>query len=187
MGSSPRVSSCPEPGTEPGTGSGSLTAGTGSREQGQVHLRRYAEQRALEVNVTPFRLQFFVDPGMTPLAPLSRSRGGSIRPILDGLDYADPGVALLGRSVTTGRYRTTKPELQAHRAALARVARKPSKPSPTRITLLVFAAQRRVGRRPERIEPRAVKRRPKQHPLLPQPRPAAREHVGAQGHPSQVK
>jgi hypothetical protein len=55
------------------------------------------------------------------------------------------------------------------------------------VILLVLVAQRRVGRRPGRIEPRAVKRRPKAFPLLMQPRPAAREHVRAHGHPGRAK
>jgi hypothetical protein len=53
--------------------------------------------------------------------------------------------------------------------------------------LLVLVAQRRVGRRPGRIEPRAVKRRPKPYPLLMQPRAQARERVRAHGHPARVK
>ena len=35
-------------------------------------------------------------------------------------------------------------------------------------------AEQRVGHRPNRIEPRAVKRRPKPHPLLTKPRDEAR-------------
>ena len=53
--------------------------------------------------------------------------------------------------------------------------------------LLTLIAQRRVGRRPGRIEPRAVKRRPKPYKLLMQPRHAAREVVRAHGHPVRVK
>lgn len=53
--------------------------------------------------------------------------------------------------------------------------------------LLRLIAQRRVGRRPGRIEPRAIKRRPKPYPLLMQPRAAAREAVRVHGHPSRVK
>jgi hypothetical protein len=49
--------------------------------------------------------------------------------------------------------------------------------------LLDLVAQRRVGRRPGRIEPRAVKRRPKPYRLLMQARAKAREHVRAHGHP----
>jgi hypothetical protein len=48
--------------------------------------------------------------------------------------------------------------------------------------LLDLLAQRRVGRRPGRIEPRAVKRRPKPYRLLMQPRALAREHVRVHGH-----
>lgn len=53
--------------------------------------------------------------------------------------------------------------------------------------LLVLIAQRRVGQRPGRIEPRAVKRRPKPYKLLMQPRHVAREIVRAHGHPVRVK
>ena len=42
-------------------------------------------------------------------------------------------------------------------------------------TLYALIAQQRVGNRPGRIEPRAVKRRPKAYPLLTKPRPLARE------------
>ena len=49
--------------------------------------------------------------------------------------------------------------------------------------LLVLIAEPRVGIRPGRIEPRAVKRRPKQYPLLTKPRPIAREAVRQHGHP----
>ena len=35
----------------------------------------------------------------------------------------------------------------------------------------------RVGDRPDRVEPRAVKRRPKPHPLLTEPRAAARARL----------
>jgi hypothetical protein len=53
--------------------------------------------------------------------------------------------------------------------------------------LLVLIAQRRVGRRPGRIEPRAVKRRPKPLPLLTQPRAIAREKIRRFGHPKSLK
>lgn len=49
--------------------------------------------------------------------------------------------------------------------------------------LLVLIAGPRVGRRPGRIEPRALKRRPKPFPLLMQPRKAAQQHVREHGHP----
>jgi hypothetical protein len=49
--------------------------------------------------------------------------------------------------------------------------------------LLVLIAGPRVGRRPGRIEPRALKRRPKPFPLLMQPREAAQQHVREHGHP----
>lgn len=48
--------------------------------------------------------------------------------------------------------------------------------------LLILVAQQKVGKRPGRIEPRAVKRRPKQYPLLTIPRTAARLQVRQYGH-----
>ncbi len=51
------------------------------------------------------------------------------------------------------------------------------------VTLFIRIAQQRVGNRPGRIEPRAIKRRPKQFPLLTKPRPSAREEVRRNGHP----
>lgn len=53
--------------------------------------------------------------------------------------------------------------------------------------LLVLIAEPRVGIRPGRIEPRAVKRRPKQFPLLTKPRPIAREEVRQHGHPKKQR
>ncbi len=46
-----------------------------------------------------------------------------------------------------------------------------------RITILNCVAQHRVGDRPDRYEPRAVKRRPKPYPLLVQPRHEARKRL----------
>ena len=51
------------------------------------------------------------------------------------------------------------------------------------VTLFILIAQQRVGNRPGRIEPRAVKRRPKQFPLLTKPRSIAQEEVRVNGHP----
>ena len=53
--------------------------------------------------------------------------------------------------------------------------------------LFVLIAQQRVGHRPGRIEPRAIKRRPKPFPLLTQPRAIAREKVRKHGHPRKIK
>ena len=53
--------------------------------------------------------------------------------------------------------------------------------------LFVLIAQQRVGERPGRIEPRAVKRRPKTYPLLTKPRALAREQVRKYGHPKKLK
>lgn len=53
--------------------------------------------------------------------------------------------------------------------------------------LLRRVAQRRVAWRPGRIEPRAVKRRPKSFHLLMEPRVVARERVRKNGHPKKLK
>ena len=53
--------------------------------------------------------------------------------------------------------------------------------------LFLLIAQLRVGKRPGRIEPRAVKRRPKPFPLLTKPRGEARDNVRKNGHPKKVK
>jgi hypothetical protein len=53
--------------------------------------------------------------------------------------------------------------------------------------LFVLIAQQRVGDRPGRIEPRAIKRRPKPFPLLTEPREIAREKVRKYGHPEKIK
>jgi hypothetical protein len=44
-----------------------------------------------------------------------------------------------------------------------------------------------VGNRPGRIEPRAIKRRPKPYPLLMKPRLQAQEDVRKYGHPKKIK
>ena len=54
-------------------------------------------------------------------------------------------------------------------------------------TLFMLMSQQRVGNRPGRIEPRAVKRRPKAFPLLTKPRDQAREKVLKYGHPKKLK
>jgi Transposase DDE domain len=53
--------------------------------------------------------------------------------------------------------------------------------------LFDLIAQQRVGNRPHRIEPRAVKRRPKTYPLLTVPRKIARETIRKYGHPVKLK
>lgn len=53
--------------------------------------------------------------------------------------------------------------------------------------LLMMVAEQTVGNRPGRIEPRAVKRRPKPYPLLMQTRTAARDAVRQFGHPKKLK
>lgn len=53
--------------------------------------------------------------------------------------------------------------------------------------LFVLIAQQRVGERPGRIEPRAIKRRPKPYPLLTKKRNLAHADVEKYGHPKKVK
>ena len=53
--------------------------------------------------------------------------------------------------------------------------------------LFGLIAQNTVGNRPGRIEPRAVKRRPKAFPLLMEKREQARERVRMNGHPKKLK
>ena len=55
------------------------------------------------------------------------------------------------------------------------------------LLLFELMAQQRVGNRPGRIEPRAVKRRPKAYPLLRKPRPEARQQVIDFGHTKKLK
>ncbi len=56
----------------------------------------------------------------------------------------------------------------------------------TRDGLLVLIAQQRVGNRPGRIEPRAIKQRPKPYPLLIKPRAIARTDARKYGHPKKL-
>jgi len=53
--------------------------------------------------------------------------------------------------------------------------------------LFILIAQQRVGNRPGRIEPRAIKRRPKPFPLLTKSRNIARDEVRKNGHPKKLK
>jgi hypothetical protein len=53
--------------------------------------------------------------------------------------------------------------------------------------MLMLLASRQVGNRAGRIEPRAVKRRPKAYPLLMIPRADARQAVMKYGHPKKMK
>ena len=53
--------------------------------------------------------------------------------------------------------------------------------------LFALIAKRKVGTRPGRIEPRAVKRRPKAYKLLMIPRNEARKDILKNGHPKKVK
>ena len=53
--------------------------------------------------------------------------------------------------------------------------------------LFQLMSQRKIANRPGRIEPRAVKRRPKPYPLLTKPRTLARADVVKYGHPKKLK
>jgi len=53
--------------------------------------------------------------------------------------------------------------------------------------LLILIAEPRVGLRPGRIEPRALKRRMKPFPLLNKPRPVASEDIRKNGHPKKQR
>jgi len=53
--------------------------------------------------------------------------------------------------------------------------------------LCALITQQKVGNRPGRIEPRAIKRRPKPYPLMTKPRPSAREEVRKYGHAKKLK
>ena len=53
--------------------------------------------------------------------------------------------------------------------------------------LFTLIAQQQIGKRSGRIEPRAVKRRPKAYPLLMKPRALARADVRENGHPKKLK
>lgn len=55
------------------------------------------------------------------------------------------------------------------------------------MALLAMMAEQRVGLRPGRIEPRALKRRLRNFPLLMQPRALARQDVRLHGHPKKAK
>lgn len=53
--------------------------------------------------------------------------------------------------------------------------------------LLMLIAQQRVGSRPGRVEPRALKRRPKPYPLLTRARQVERTEIQKKGHPRRAK
>jgi len=62
-----------------------------------------------------------------------------------------------------------------------------SDPATIKTNLLALIAQRKIGNRPGRAEPRAVKRRPKPFPLLMQIRAAAQKEIRENGHPKKLK
>jgi len=53
--------------------------------------------------------------------------------------------------------------------------------------LFELIGQQRVGNRPGRIEPRAIKRRSKLFPLLTKPRAEARKEIHLNGHPKKLR
>jgi hypothetical protein len=53
--------------------------------------------------------------------------------------------------------------------------------------MLALIAKRTVGNRPGRMEPRAVKRRPKPYKLLMKPSAIAKEEILKNGHPKKMK
>lgn len=55
------------------------------------------------------------------------------------------------------------------------------------LELFMLVAQQQVGKRPGRMEPRAVKRRNKPYPLLMRKRSAARKEIKKNGHPRKLK
>ena len=55
------------------------------------------------------------------------------------------------------------------------------------VLLSVLIAEQRVGNRSGRIEPRAVKKRPKPYPRLMKPRGQARVEISKSGHPKKLK
>jgi len=54
-------------------------------------------------------------------------------------------------------------------------------------SMFTLIAKRIVGNRPGRIEPRAIKRRPKPYKLLMLPRAKARQEIMLNGHPKKIK
>ncbi len=53
--------------------------------------------------------------------------------------------------------------------------------------LFILIAPQQVGKQPGRMEPRAIKRRPRQFPLLTKPRAIARENIRKNGQPKKLK
>jgi hypothetical protein len=60
-------------------------------------------------------------------------------------------------------------------------------PESDELILFILIAQRKIGNRPGRIEPRMIKRRPKPFSLLMKPRNEARAEVRKNGHPEKLK
>jgi DDE family transposase len=55
------------------------------------------------------------------------------------------------------------------------------------LILFELMGQQRVANRPGRVEPRAIKRRPKPFPLMTRPRAVLREEIRLYGHPKKLK
>lgn len=76
-----------------------------------------------------------------------------------------------------------KHTVQLWRSVRAAISRTRSPDDDVIHPLLGLIAQSCVGHRPGRIEPRAIKRRPKPYALLMMPRPQARQSLRRSGHP----
>jgi hypothetical protein len=68
-----------------------------------------------------------------------------------------------------------------------RTASSPAEAAQLWAALVAAIGQHRVGDRPDRVEPRAVKRRPKKYPKLREPRAAARRRLLHDASPSDKK
>jgi hypothetical protein len=79
--------------------------------------------------------------------------------------------------------------LQALNAFLPHLRAAASEAAAARLWVALLAAlgQERVGNRPDRVEPRAVKRRPKNHARLTEPRAEARRRLRKEGKPAGKK
>jgi hypothetical protein len=91
----------------------------------------------------------------------------------------------------SGGYNATENKLQTYSAvvdSLARSTRRIWLLYPPQYRLVIYTHSTTAGwKKARRIEPRAVKCRPKPFPLLTQPRTQAREEVRENGHPKKLK
>jgi len=108
-----------------------------------------------------------------------------------GLFFSLPSHSIIDGTVGfTGGCITKTTESFKHTVQLWLAWCQPSQTSATQADkgmLFVLIAQKRVGNQPGRIEPRAVKRRPKLHPLLMEPREKAKAKIKKHGHPKKIK